>query len=75
MKYRIIVDKDGDYVIETQHSMLIPKWCTVSIHKTKQQATTIMDELVASDRAAKLKNEAYDKLVAEGRHIVAEETV
>ena len=75
MKYRIIVNKDGDYVIETQYSMLTPKWCTESIHETKQQATTIMDELVASARATKLKQEAYDKLVAEGRHIVAEETV
>ena len=75
MKYRIIVNSAGDYVIETQYSTLIPKWCVVSIHETKQQATTIMDELVASARAARLKQEAYDKLVAEGRHIVVEETV
>ena len=75
MKYRIIVNSGGDYVIEAQYSTLIPKWCVVSIHETEQQATTIMYELVASARATKLKQEAYDKLVAEGRHIVAEETV
>lgn len=73
MKYRIIVDSDGDYVVQKESPLLGLR--TVSIHETKQQATTIMDELVASARAAKLKNEAYDKVVAEGRHIVAEETV
>ena len=51
MKYRIIVNKNGDYVIETQYSMLTPKWCTVSIHETKQQATTIIAEIVAEDVA------------------------
>ena len=75
MKYRIIVDSDGDYVVESDPETGISYWRTVSIHETKQQATTIMDELVASARAARLKQEAYDKLVAEGRHIVAEETV
>lgn len=73
MKYRIIVDSDGDYVVQKESPLL--GYRTVSIHKTKQQATTIMDELVASARAEKLKQEAYDKLVAEGKHIVAEETV
>lgn len=73
MKYRIIVDSDGDYVVQKESPLLGLR--TVSIHKTKQQATTIMDELVASARAVKLKQEAYDKLVAEGKHIVAEETV
>ena len=75
MKYRIIVDSDGDYAVERDLETGISHWHTVSIHKTKQQATTIMDELVASARAARLKQEAYDKLVAEGRHIVVEETV
>ena len=75
MKYRIIVDSDGDYAVERDLETGSSHWHTVSVHKTKQQATTIMDELVASARAARLKQEAYDKLVAEGRHIVAEETV
>ena len=73
MKYRIIVDSNGDY--EVQKESPSGGFRAISIHKTKQQATTIMDELVASARADRLKQEAYDKLVAEGKHIVAEETV
>lgn len=73
MKYRIIVDSDGDYQVQKESPLLGIR--AISIHKTKQEATTIMDELVASARADRLKQEAYDKLVAEGRHIVAEETV
>lgn len=74
MKYRIIVDSDGDYVVQKQ-SDILAMWSNVSFHETKQQAITIMDELVASARAAKLKNEAYSKLVVEGKHIITEETV
>ena len=75
MKYRIIVNSDGYYAVERDLEIGNSHWFTMSIHETKQQATTIMDELIASARAAKLKQEAYDKLVAEGKHIVAEETV
>ena len=73
MKYRIIVGRDGSFYVQKEYPEFV--WHTVSYHETKQQATTIMDELVASARAEKLKQEAYDKLVAEGKHIVAEETV
>ena len=73
MKYRIIVGRDGSFYVQKEYPEF--RWHTVSSHETKQQATTIMDELVASARAEKLKQEAYDKLVAEGKHIVAEETV
>lgn len=75
MKYRIIVDSDGDYVVQKDPESGLSYWHTVSFHGTKQEAITIMDELVASARAASIKKEAYDKLVAEGKHIVAEETV
>ena len=73
MKYRIIVGRDGSFYVQKEYPEF--GWHTVSSHETKQQATTIMDELVASARADRLKQEAYDKLVAEGKHIVAEETV
>ena len=75
MKYRIIVDSDGEYEVQRNLESGLSYWHTVSIHETKQDAITIMDELIASARAASIKKEAYDKLVAEGRHIVVEETV